>query len=297
MRAASLLVVAFAVIACSGEDRPEASSPPARAPEAAAPPPSAGLGADSAAKTPAQSTAPVTPPPKAQPDRAPARPAPAVALGPPPFAYVGKVVYGAHLYAILAHGDRVSLVSAGDTVDGAYRVQSIHEDRIVVLQLELGKEQQVMLSSSPPALSPSPPAASGAIGVTEAASLQVTGPSRVALSEEFTLAISLDPGLNGAVAGSYVELQFDPKVLALGAKSSRAATSSGSARVDVSGAYMGHPTHAMVQFQVVAPAPTSTEIRVVPTSIEGTDGRELAVNVPQAHQLTIVRPTRSNKGS
>src|SRR5215470_4171461 len=172
MRAASLLVVAFAAIACSGDDRPEASSPAARAPEAAAP---AGPDANSAARTPggvkssdvqsSQSIEPMTPP-KAQPDRAPPRPPAAVALAPPPFAYVGLVVYGAHLYAVLSRGDRMSLVSAGDTVDGAYRVQSIHEDRIVVLQLELGKEQQVMLSSSPPALSPSPPAASGAIGVT-----------------------------------------------------------------------------------------------------------------------------------
>jgi len=236
-------------------------------------------------------------PPKAQPDPAPPRPPPAVALAPPPFAYVGLVVYGAQLYAVLSRGDRMSLVRAGDTVDGAYRVQSIHEDRIVVLQLELGKEQQVMLSSSAPAPSSIPPAAPGAIGVTEAASLQVAGPSRVALSEQFTLTISLDPGLNAALAGGYVELQFDPKVLALGAKSARAATSSGSARLDLSGAYMGHPAHAGIEFQVVAPVPTATEIRVVPTNIEGADGRELAVNVPQAHRLTIGPPTRPDKGS
>jgi len=219
-----------------------------------------------------------------------------VALAPPPFAYVGLVVYGTHLYGVLSRGDRMSLVSAGDTVDGAYRVQSIHEDRIVVLQLELGKEQQVMLSSSAPALGPILPAASDPVGMTEAASLQVAGPSRVALGEQFTLTISLDPGLNGQLAGSYVELQFDPKVLALGAKSARAATSSGSARLDLSGAYMGHPTHVGIEFQVVTPVPTATEIRVVPTNIEGADGRELAVNAPQAHRLAIVPPVRPDKG-
>ena len=299
MRAVSFLVVAVAVVACSGEDRPEASSPAAQAREAAAPPPSDKPGTDWAAqrKLPAQSIDPVAPPPEVQPRYASPPPAPGVTLNPPPFAYVGRVAYDARVYAVLSRGQQVFVVGVGDAVDGGYRVQSIHEDRIVLLHLGLGQERSIALSSPASALNPIVPAAPGAVGMTEAASLQVAGRSQVALGEQFDLSVSLDPGLNAALASGYVELQFDPKVLALGAQSLPKATSSGSARLDLTGAYVGHPTHVTIQFRVVTPAPTTTEIRVVPTNIEGADGRELAVDVPQAHRLTIVRPMRPDKGS
>jgi hypothetical protein len=124
-----------------------------------------------------------------------------------------------------------------------------------------------------------------AVPGTDDASLQISAPNRVSLGEEFTLTVSLDSGMNVVLDNGRVEVRYDPKILQIAGQSA----SSGAARLDLPGAYAGHPMPATLQFRVVATAPTATEIQVMPTSIADTEGRDVAVNPPQPHKLTIVR--------
>lgn len=211
---------------------------------------------------------PVPPPSNALPQR-------------PPFAYVGKVVRGRILHAVLARDDRVYLVRTNDTLD-AYRVQSVAENQVVLVSSDNGGTFSIPFS---PTSGTSVALPLSAVPGTDDASLQISAPSRVSLGEQFTLTVSLDSGMNVVLEAGRVEVRYDPKVLQIAGQSA----SSGATRLDVPGAYAGHPMPATVQFRVVATAPTATEIQVVPTSIADIEGRDVAVNPPQPHKLTIVR--------
>lgn len=200
---------------------------------------------------------------------------------PPPFAYVGKVARGQTGYAVLTRDDRVFLVGAGDTLE-RYRVQSVSEKEVLIVSIDSGTRHSIAFSAAAGANAVLPTAAAGGI---DDVSLQVSAPSQVAVGEQFTLTVSLDSGMNTVVDTGRVEVRYDPKVLEIPGQSA----SSGAARIDITGAYAGHPAPATLQFRVIAPAPTATEIRVVPTSISDSDGRDVGVNTPQAHRLRIVR--------
>jgi hypothetical protein len=216
----------------------------------------------------------------------PPAPVPVLPSGPPPlpFAYVGKLVVGGARHAVVARGDAVFIARAGQAIGAGYRLESITEEKLLVMNLDFGVVQTLAFSSPTSQhaglLSPVLPKPAG-----DDVSLQLAGPSQVALGEEFTFTVSLDSGAHATLETGSVEVRFDPKVLQLG--EGRAAAG-GSARVEISGAYMGHPAPATMQFRVVAQAPTATEIRVVPTSIADGEGRNVSVNVPPAHRLAVV---------
>jgi hypothetical protein len=218
--------------------------------------------------------------------KAPPEPAPVEPVGPPPlpFAYVGKLADGKERYAVLSQGQQVFVVRAGDSLLGRYRVEAVKDDQVLLLNLEFRVVQPLAFSG--------PTAAVGAIRSTtfpagggDGVSLQLAAPSQVAIGEQFTLTVSLDSGAKDTLETGTVELRFDPKVLQVSGSSSDA----GSARLEISGAYMGHPAPATVQFIVVAGGPTATEIRVLPTNIADSDGRNVGVDAPPAHKLRIVR--------
>jgi hypothetical protein len=295
MRCVVVLAVALVAVACSGEDRPVSKTQPR---ETAAPsPPEEPRDDWVAQRTLSDRRA------DAFASREPAVPVGAeaktaetaivvpAAPAPPPFTYAGKVTRGAESYAVLASGDRVFVVRAGDRVGDQYRVQSISESLVVLLNLDLGITQTLAFTASAVANPTLPTATAG--GSIDDVSLRLSAPSQVAVGEQFTLTVSLDAGMNGMLETGRVEVRFDPKVLEIPGQ----AQSRGAARVDIYGAYAGHPAPAMVQFRVVAESPTATEIRVVPMSIPDTEGRDIGVNAPPAHRLTIVRaatPAKSN---
>lgn len=200
---------------------------------------------------------------------------------PPPYAYVGKVARGDIGYAVLTREERVFMVRAGDTLE-RYRVQSVNEKEVVLLATDTGTTHSLAFTA---------PAASGALLPTATAggiddvSLQVSAPSQVAVGDQFTLTVSLASGMNTVLDTGRVEVRFDPRVLEVPGQ----AAATGAAHMEITGAYPGHAAPATLQFRVVAAAPTATEIRVVPTSISDSDGRDVGVNTPQAHRLRIVR--------
>lgn len=290
MRSVAALAVALLALGCSGEDARDKSSATAAAPR------------DSAATSiSAQNLRPDWEANRVLPERkgagpfdagrepAPTRPAaPAAAVPaaptvqPAPFAYVGKVTRGDIGYAVLAREERVFVVRPGDTVE-RYRVQSISEKEVVILSIDSGATRSLAFTAG--AASSLLSAAAAGIGSIDDVSLRVSAPTQVAVGEQFTLTVSLDSGMSVALETGRVEVRFDPKVLEIPGQSA----SSGAARLEIFGAYAGHPAPATIQFRAVAATPTATEIRVVPTSISDSDGRDVGVNPPQAHRLTIVR--------
>jgi hypothetical protein len=69
---------------------------------------------------------------------------------PPPLRYVGKVVRDGEGYAVLAREDRVYMVSVGDAVGNGYRVHSITEKEVVILNSDFGMRQTLPFSAAAP---------------------------------------------------------------------------------------------------------------------------------------------------
>lgn len=74
-----------------------------------------------------------SPPPPPQPPQAP----------PLPFAYMGKLVEDGKTVVFLTKQDRNLIVRNGETVEGAYRVDEIREDRMVLTYLPLQMKQEL----------------------------------------------------------------------------------------------------------------------------------------------------------
>jgi hypothetical protein len=183
----------------------------------------------------------------------------AAAQKPLPFAYVGKVVRDGERYAVIVRDGAVDFVRAGDTIGGEYRVQSVADDRLLVMDLERGVVQTLALGASVAAQR-------GAEGA--GAGLRLTGPSAAAIGEQITLTLSAGSGANAA-EGS-VELHFDSSVLQLRGAEAEGAVD-GYAQIELSGAVTA------IQFRVVARQPTATATEI---SVSADDKRA-------AHRLAI----------
>jgi hypothetical protein len=83
-------------------------------------------------------------PPAAAPVVAP--PAPPPKAPPVPFSFVGLLENRAKPQAFLAKGSELLIVSAGDTLDAAYRVESLGAREIVLTYLPLKQQQTIVIS-------------------------------------------------------------------------------------------------------------------------------------------------------
>jgi hypothetical protein len=220
--------------------------------------------------------------------RKPQSAVPAPPQAPPvPFAYVGKGRDARGRFAVLSRDERIYMVRTADVVEGAYRVESIGEDRILLTYLALGTPETLLFSGSGGRnASVTDPLSS--VAESPEATLLVTGPRQAAIGEEFTLMVGLEAGGVGVLQDGNVELYYDTKVLRRSIADAAQSTDSGRARVDISGSYIGHSAPTPVQFRVVATAPTTTEIRIVPLNVADTEGRNVAVSGPEGYRLTVV---------
>ena len=110
--------------------------------------------------------------------------------GPLPFTYVGTLDQGDERYAVLAARDQsVLLVRAGETINNEYRVQSIADERLLLVNLA---------SSAVQALARTAPAAPDARAAPE--SVNVPAPPRLpdVPEEADTDARASEPGPEGA---------------------------------------------------------------------------------------------------
>ena len=82
----------------------------------------------------------------------PVRPAATIPQGPagpppPPLTYVGKVARDGEGYAVLVRDERAYMVAVGDAVGNGYRVQSISEKEVVILNADFGMAQTLPFSA------------------------------------------------------------------------------------------------------------------------------------------------------
>lgn len=88
-------------------------------------------------------------PPPAPPPR-PAAPTPAPSAPPLPFAYLGKIEEAARApIFFLQKGEKMYSVTAGDTIDGIYRVEGETGERLRLTYLPLDTAQLVELGRGP----------------------------------------------------------------------------------------------------------------------------------------------------
>lgn len=78
------------------------------------------------------------PPPKPEPPPPPAPP-------PLPFKYMGKLLDDGKLTVFMTKQDRNYAVKAGDTIEGAYRVESVDAQRVLFTYLPLNMQQTLVI--------------------------------------------------------------------------------------------------------------------------------------------------------
>jgi hypothetical protein len=86
------------------------------------------------------------PPPPPPPKEEPPPPPPPPTAPPLPFNFVGLLQDQAKPTAFLAKDDQLLLVTAGETVDGAYRIDSVSAKEIVLTYLPLNQRQSILIS-------------------------------------------------------------------------------------------------------------------------------------------------------
>ena len=171
LRAVVLIAAAVSVLGCSrrGDPQGDAAATAAQPRDVAAAPSSQGSlppnwqeartdlpertrGGLFQGREPAPPVRQRPPPPSFLPAEVPQAPA---GPPPPPLTYVGKVARDGESYAVLGREDRVYMVSVGDAVGNGYRVQSISEKEVVILNSDFGMTQTLRFSAA--ASSPAPP--------------------------------------------------------------------------------------------------------------------------------------------
>lgn len=213
-------------------------------------------------------------PPKPPPARelAPRAEAPPPPKAPPlPYQYDGSGVLQGKSFVFLKRQNRTFMVSAGDTLEGTYAVETVARDRVVLRYLPLEIRQVMMYATGAeaPELADTPEA--------HPVALQVDMPAEVVLGQEFVVTVSL-PGA-GPVKAT-VEVAYDVEVLSLvGAKQRR-----GREIVEVTGA--GTP-RAQLRFKVLADSPASTDINLQANATDKS-GKRVPVSTPSTYSVSLV---------
>jgi general secretion pathway protein D len=114
--------------------------------------------------------------------------------------------------------------------------------------------------------------------------LTMSGPSDVAIGEEFVLSFGLPMRVEGA--NVRLQLAYDPKVLSV---VSGAGGVPGRAVIELTAASIGGTQSPIVQvrFRAIAAAPTTTEILIEPLNATDSAQRALKVSTPGSHVVTV----------
>jgi len=230
-----------------------------------------------------------------------------------PYRYAGRLLHEGQLKVYLAKGDRIFPIRKGDTLDGAYRVQSIEDTRITLVYLPLGRTQSIPVKSALPlAAAPGDPAVTGkgsdapppaARRAAHAGSAKVLweGPKRVKLGAQFSVALhvtSTEP-----VRSSPMQFKFDPSLLqSVAVKPGRffgQGNDKFSYRVSPEGSiFIGAANRAhlrasdaeflVLTFRPIKPAPVA-ELSIASLSLQGPSGRVIALEAPTVFRTAITR--------
>jgi hypothetical protein len=209
---------------------------------------------------------------------------------------------------LLAKGDMLFPVTEGETLDGAYRVESIGETQVTLTYLPLAREERIAMDSSlPVAASATRLDAAAAAGGGQAAPATVArpvqllweGPQQVKLGTRFEVVLRVTSGQ--PLQASPVQLRFDPAYLEFaGAKPGKFTGSMGRdftyrANPDGSiivGASIQEPAPAagaellVLSFRTVKTA-VATELSVASLNLRGAGGQPVAFSQPAAYKIAI----------
>ena len=156
-----------------------------------------------------------TPPPPPQ-QAAPVTVAAAPVAPPLPYRFAGKVFNGAEVEVLISKGDLVFPVKVGDTLDGAYRVESIGNDGIELIYVPLGTKDRITVSSvldgtpAPVAAAPAPAPVQTNLE-TRPAQVRFEGPKQVQAGASFSVALRVST--QEELRAAPMQLRFAPDVL------------------------------------------------------------------------------------
>lgn len=223
---------------------------------------------------------------------APPPPPPLPPQAPPlPFTFMGKLTDADQVTVFLTNGNRNWVVRAGDTIDGAYRVDAIADDRITLTYLALQIPQELSIGERivPPGAGytastaealPSDEAKRASAPIPGQVPLLFAAPSRVMTGDELTVNLGLPPGSEASAAR--VELAYDAKVLAAVNPPSR---DTGRVTVELAS---GPAPLAQVRFRAIAQGPTTTRIGIESVVATNSRGVNVSVAPPVGHSVAIV---------
>lgn len=253
---------------------------------------------------------------------------PPAAVAPPlPYQYAGKVLQDGRMSVLLSKGDRVFPIRVGETLDGAYRVETIGEDEITLIYLPLKHKERIPVVSALPfsgggaasasarpesraAPAAGPAAASrvtpaSSAGAADAAVLKAPaqlnweGPQQVRLGARFDVALKLTS--REPLHATPMQLRFDPALLELvalkpgrfyggeGRQFSYRAHADGSIVVGASNQNAAAAAGAELLVVTFRPIKPApaAELSVASLSLEGVAGQAISFGSPEAFRTTI----------
>jgi len=298
--------------------RESAQAPPATGVAPAALPERAAIGRPRGEPFAVRSWVAAAPAPSKTQQQAAAPPAPP----PMPYKYAGKLIREGEAQLFLAKGDVVFPVVRGETLDGAYRVESVAPDEITLLYVPLGVRERIPVVSAlgndepvaqahatsgapvapagaPSAQAPSPTAAAVVARSASRAQLRWDGPERVRAGSSFDVALRVTSG--EPLRASPMQLRFDAGLLepvtvrpgrfygAGNGNFSYRVNPDGTIFVGVSGNDAGSASDAELLVMTFRPvkAGATAEVNVASLNLLGTAGRAIAHAQPGSFRTSI----------
>lgn len=236
------------------------------------------------------------PPPPAPKKAAPAPVVEAKPTPPPlPYRVAGSLTQGGVRKVVLAKGDVLMTVEAGDTLDGGYRVETIGPDEVTLVYTPLDvRERLAIASAASPVVPPSAPAAAGG---SRAAQLRWDGPARVQAGNVFE--VTLRVTAHEALRSSPLQITYDSQHLepvAVRQGKFFGADASFNYRINPSGTIFVGATGAgsaatdadllVLSFKPLKPAPAA-EVKIAALTLQGAVGKPVAVEPISTYRTAI----------
>lgn len=190
-----------------------------------------------------------------------------------PFTYGGSGVVNGTPFLFLDLSGRSRMVHVGDTVDGAYQVESIQRNRAVLRYLPLGVLQVMAFGQA------GEPDRLPTVAAVAQGPLVVNVPEEAPLGREIPVAVTIPPG--SAAARATIELTYDAEALSvIGAKVVRP----GRAVFEVSTQDRGASKE--LRLKAIGEENAHTEISIEAIAFDAR-GQNVPVRLPSQHIISL----------
>lgn len=215
-----------------------------------------------------------------------------------PYRVVGQMLQAGVIHVVLARGDSILAVREGDTLEGGYRVEAVHTDRVTLLYLPLNAVEDIPITASLMVERPAqrqPPIAAAA---EQTARVRWEGPPQVSAGTTFDVALKVTSA--EAVRAAPLQLTFDADVLEPVAVRAGGFFSEGlfSYRVNPAGSISigasgkgqtaSDAELVVVRFKPIR-APGTAELKVSALALQDPRGRTIAHERPATFRTEVVQ--------